>query len=416
MKPRIWGSSLLLWAAFVLVSVWLGWQGYVAEAVPYGDVSFVYEMWAAQAAQGAGTIGIDTVWVYPVLALVPILLPLLAGQGSYALGWVVLVTGLNAVAFAYLLYSARGSTRNKVQRVAAWWWLAFLLLLGPIAVARLDSVITPLAIVGLLAAVERPALAGALLTIATWIKVSPAALIAAVLVAVDRRKKVFISVLVTSGVIVAIAVILGGASNLFSFLGQQTTRGLQIEAPLATPFLWLAALGQEGYAVYYDTVILTFQVSGEGANIAADLSSVLIALGFVGILGWGMLLHHKGSNPSHVLPAVALALTMVLIVFNKVGSPQYIGWLAAPIIAGLVMERVRFVAPAVVALVLAALTQSFYPYLYAGLLNVQPLELSLLTLRNIGEVVLLAVSVWIPYESKPKATSLPYNLAGSVEL
>ncbi|BAU98691.1 glycosyltransferase 87 family protein [Aurantimicrobium minutum] len=406
----------MLWAVFVLVSVWLGWQGYVAEAVPYGDVSFVYEMWAAQAAQGAGTIGVDTVWVYPVFALVPIMLPLLAGQGAYALGWIVLVTVLNAAAFAYLLYSSRGTTRNQVKRVAAWWWLAFLLLLGPIAVARLDSVITPFAIVGLLAALQRPALAGALLTIATWIKVSPAALIAAVLVAVDRRRTVFISVLVTSGVIVAIAVILGGASNLFSFLGQQTTRGLQIEAPLATPFLWLAALGQEGYAVYYDNAILTFQVMGEGTNIAADLSSVLIALGFVGILGWGMLLHRKGSRPSHVLPAVALALTMVLIVFNKVGSPQYIGWLAAPIIAGLVMERTRFVAPAVIALVLAALTQSFYPYLYAGLLNVQPLELSLLTLRNIGEVVLLAVSVWILYESKPKATSLPHIHAGSVEL
>ena len=399
----------MLWAVFVVVSVWLGWQGYVAEAVPYGDVSFVYEMWAAQAAQGAGTIGIDTVWVYPVFALVPILLPLLAGQGSYALGWIVLVTILNAAAFAYLLYSAGGTARNKVQRIAAWWWLAFLLLLGPIAVARLDSVITPLAIVGLLAALERPALAGALLTVATWTKVSPAALIAAVLVAVDRRRTVFISVLVTSGVIIAIAVILGGASNLFSFLGQQTTRGLQIEAPLATPFLWLAALGQEGYAVYYDTVILTFQVMGEGTNIAADLSSVLIALGFVGILGWGMLLHRKGSRPSHVLPAVALALTMVLIVFNKVGSPQYIGWLAAPIIAGLVMERTRFVAPAVIALVLAALTQSFYPYLYAGLLNVQSLELSLLTLRNIGEVVLLAVSVWILYEARSRASWSPTN-------
>lgn len=415
MKPRIWGSSLLLWAAFVVVSVWLGWQGYVAEAVPYGDVSFVYEMWADQAAQGAGTIGVDTVWVYPVFALVPIMLPLLAGQGTYALGWIVLVSVLNAAAFAYLLYSAGGTARNKVQRIAAWWWLAFLLLLGPIAVARLDSVITPLAIVGLLAALERPALAGALLTIATWIKVSPAALIAAVLVAVDRRKTFFISVLITSGVIVAIAVILGGASNLFSFLGQQTTRGLQIEAPLATPFLWLAALGQESYAVYYDTVILTFQVMGEGTNIAANLSSVFIPLGFLGILGWGMLLHRKGSRPSHVLPAVALALTMVLIVFNKVGSPQYIGWLAAPIVAGLVMERARFVAPAVIALVLAALTQSFYPYLYAGLLNVQPLELSLLTLRNIGEVVLLAVSAWILYESTPKATSLPHNIAGSVE-
>jgi hypothetical protein len=200
--------------------------------------------------------------------------------------------------------------------------------------------------------------------------------------------------------VIAIAVILGGAANIFSFLGQQTTRGLQIEAPLATPFLWLAAFHEQGYAVYYDTVILTFQVMGEGTGIAADLSSILLGIGFVGTLLWGLWLHRRGSSPNHVLPAVALTLTVVFIVFNKVGSPQYIGWLAAPIIAGLVLEQRRFVSPAVIALLLGVLTQAFYPYLYNGLLNVQPLELSILTLRNIGELVLLAVSATVLYEAK----------------
>ena len=392
--------SRYLWIAFVLISIWLGWQGYTAEAVPYGDVSFVYEFWAGQAAGGAGIVGIDSQWVYPVVALVPILLPLIAGPGLYPVGWIVLVTLLNAVAFAYLLYSAQGTQRNTLQRTAAWWWLVFMLLLGPIAVARLDSIVTPLAMVGLLMALQRPAIAGVLLSIATWIKVWPAALIVAVLVAVHKRKSVLISVLVTSAVVIAIAVILGGAANIFSFLGQQTTRGLQIEAPLATPFLWLAAFREQGYAVYYDSVILTFQVMGEGTGIASDLSSFLLGIGFVGTLLWGLWLHRRGSDPSHVLPAVALTLTVVLIVFNKVGSPQYIGWLAAPIIAGLVLEQRRFIAPAVIALVLGALTQAFYPYLYNGLLNVQPLELSILTLRNIGELVFLAVSATVLYEAK----------------
>lgn len=399
-RKTYWLNPVLMWSAFAVLSLWLGWQGYVAEAVPYGDVSFVYEFWAGQAAGGAGIVGLDSQWVYPAAALIPILLPLLAGPGLYPIGWIVLVTALNAGAFGYLLYSARGTKRNALQRTAAWWWLAFLLFLGPISVARLDSIVTPLAIVGLLTAVQRPAIAGALLAIATWIKVWPAALIAAALVAVHKRKTVLISVLVTSAVVIAIAVILGGAVNIFSFLGQQTTRGLQIEAPLATPFLWLAAFHEQGYAIYYDTVILTFQVMGEGTGIAADLSTLQLGLGFVGILLWGLLLHRRGSDPSHVLPAVALTLTVVLIVFNKVGSPQYIGWLAAPIIAGLVLEQRRFVAPAVIALVLAALTQAFYPYLYNGLLNVQPVELSILTLRNIGELVLLAVSATVLYEAK----------------
>ena len=400
MTRDFWHHPVLMWFAFGLISLWLGWQGYVAEAVPYGDVSFVYEFWAGQAAGGAGIVGIDSQWVYPVVALVPILLPLVAGPGLYPFGWIVLVSLLNSGAFAYLLYSAQGTQRNTLQRTAAWWWLVFMLLLGPIAVARLDSIVTPLAIVGLLMAVQRPAIAGALLAIATWIKVWPAALIAAVLVAVHKRKTVLISILVTSVVVIAIAVILGGAANIFSFLGQQTTRGLQIEAPLATPFLWLAAFHEQGYAVYYDTVILTFQVMGEGTGIAADLSSILLGIGFVGTLLWGLWLHRRGSSPNHVLPAVALTLTVVFIVFNKVGSPQYIGWLAAPIIAGLVLEQRRFVSPAVIALLLGVLTQAFYPYLYNGLLNVQPLELSILTLRNIGELVLLAVSATVLYEAK----------------
>ena len=139
---------------------------------------------------------------------------------------------------------------------------------------------------------------------------------------------------------------------------------------------------------------------GDGTATVADLSSVFLGIGFVGTLLWGLWLHRKGSSPAHVLPAVALTLTVVLIVFNKVGSPQYIGWLAAPVIAGLVLEQRRFIGPAVIALVLAALTQAFYPYLYNGLLNVQPLELSILTVRNIGELVLLAVSATVLYEAK----------------
>ena len=401
MKERSWVyQSAFLWAMFAVVSIWLGWQGYIAEAVPFGDVSFVYEFWAGQAAGGAGIVGLDSQWVYPVLALVPILLPLIAGPGLYPIGWIILVTALNAGAFAYLLYSSAGSARYGLQRKAALWWIVFLLLLGPIAVARLDSIVTPLAIVGLLTAVQRPAIAGALLAVATWIKVWPAALIAAVLVAVNKRMTFLISVIVTSVTIIVIVMILGGGANVFSFLGQQTSRGLQIEAPLATPFLWLATFHEQGYAVYYDTVILTFQVMGDGTAFVADLSSVLLGIAFLGILGWGIWLHRKGSSPSHVLPAVALALTVVLIAFNKVGSPQYIGWLAAPVMAGLVMERKKFVAPAVVALVLAALTQAFYPYLYTGLLETKALELSILTLRNVGELVLLAVSASVLYEAK----------------
>lgn len=395
-----WHNSVLMWTAFVVVSIWLGWQGYVAEAVPYGDVSFVYEFWAGQAAGGSEIVGLQTQWVYPIAALIPILLPLLAGPGNYPLGWIMLVTLLNAGAFAYLLYSGQKSSLHRVQRTAAWWWLAFLALLGPIGVSRLESIVTPLAIVGLLAVVQRPALAGALLAFATWIKVWPAALIAAVIISVRQRRTFILAVLVTSAVIVAIALILGGGASLLSFLGQQSGRGLQIESPFAMPFLWLASAGQQGFAVYYDTDILTFQVMGDGTAFAAETSTMLLALSFIAILLWGIWLSRQGSAVENLVPALALALTVALIVFNKVGSPQYIGWLATPVVAGLVWSPQRFKVAGVVTLILAALTQLFYPYMYGGLLEVQPLELSILTLRNAGEIVLLGLALKLLYDAR----------------
>ena len=53
-----------------------------------------------------------------------------------------------------------------------------------------------------------------------------------------------------------------GAGNAFGFIDEQTTRGLQVEAPIATPYLWGALLGQRGFAVSYSFELLTFQVTG----------------------------------------------------------------------------------------------------------------------------------------------------------
>ena len=80
---------------------------------------------------------------------------------------------VNAAAFAVLL------TRGRAVAVAAWWWLGFLAVLGPIALARIDSITVPIALAGMLLLATRPRIAAVLLTIAAWIKVWPAALVAA---------------------------------------------------------------------------------------------------------------------------------------------------------------------------------------------------------------------------------------------
>ena len=93
---------------------------------------------------------------------------------------------------------------------------------------------------------------------------------------------------------------------------------------------------------------------------------------------------------------LALLLVAALVATNKVGSPQYIGWFAVPIVWGLVAGRGsarRFLPVAVAALPMALLTQLVYPGYYDQVLTVQPWILVVLTVRNALEVALLVWAV-----------------------
>ncbi len=60
---------------------------------------------------------------------------------------------------------------------------------------------------------------------------------------------------------------------------------------------------------------------------------------------------------------LALVFVAALIATNKVGSPQYIGWFAVPVVWGLVAGRAsarRFLPIALLALPTAFLTQLVY--------------------------------------------------------
>ncbi len=159
-----------------------------------------YRYWTEQADLGSFYVGIDKAWVYPIVALVPMILAGTFGFGNYASTWLALVFVLDAVAFAVLV----GWRRPSRPVALGWWWIAFLLLLGPIALGRIDSISVPVAIVAVLMLAARPRLAAFLLTIATWIKVWPAALIAAAIIASRARVRILVTAVLTSVVIVAV--------------------------------------------------------------------------------------------------------------------------------------------------------------------------------------------------------------------
>ncbi len=380
---------ITVWIAFVIAHLWLGLLNLYAPGLPLGDVTYVYKFWMTQGIVGHFWVGIDSQWVYPIVAIVPMLVSFVFGKALVASTWLTMIMLLDAVALGVLT----GWGRSRAHITIAWWWVAFLVLLGPIALGRIDSVTVPLAIIGVLALATRPRTAAVILTIATWIKVWPAAILLSIVIAARERWRVLGAAVATSAIIVAIALALGSGTNVFSFITQQTGRGLQVEAPISTFWLWQSYAGVPSTYVYYDNQILTYQIQGSGVEIAASLMTPIFAVVVLGICLLGIIAVRNRAPVTEILPSLVLALVTAFIAFNKVGSPQYISWFAVPIVLGLATEAAghgkSFRVPAILGLVIAVLTQIIYPYLYPWLLAVNPVLLIVITARNLLYFVLL---------------------------
>ncbi|GAA1956589.1 glycosyltransferase 87 family protein [Microbacterium aquimaris] len=397
----------VLWTGFLLVHLVVASAGFVFPNQPMGDVTFVYEPWAARALAGDGIMGVDQTWVYPQLALVPMLAAqALAGSVGYEVAWALLVTASDALAFALLV----GAGRSRGRVAAAGFWLLFALALGPVGMYRLDGVTVPLAVAGVLWLVGRPRVASVALAVAMWIKVWPAALLAAAVVASHRRVTVFVAAFATSAAVLLAIVAFGGGAHAFGFIAGQTGRGLQIEAPVSGWVMWQVVTGAPDAAIAYDVDLLTFQVQAVGVDLVSILMTPLLVLVVGALVILGAVKAWRGATFAALFPPLALALVLALIVVNKVGSPQFLTWVIAPIVIGLVLDPRRWWRPGALAVLAAGLTQVVYPLVYDGVLVAQPLPVALLTLRN---VLLVVLFVWAVVRTVRVRTSVAVTATAS---
>lgn len=382
---------VVLWGAFLLVHLAVAVLGFVLPTEPMGDVYRVYEPWSDAALSGDGIVGITWPWVYPQLALVPMLLAH-AFDGitrTYTASWAALVTVCDALAFAVLV----GRGRSAGRRVAAWFWLGYMLLLGPAGMYRLDAVTVPLAIAGCLWLVRRPLVGSILLSVATWMKVWPVALLAAALIAVRRRLPLIGGAVLVCAVTIAAVAVAGGAAHVFAFIGDQTGRALQLEAPVSGIYVWATVLRVPGASLYYSTDMLTYEATGPHVDAVIAVMTPLLALAVGTVAVIGAVKAWRGASFAALFPDLALSLVLAFIFFNKVGSPQYYTWIVAPLVMGLVVDRRRWRRMAVLGLVIAALTQLMYPLMYMGVLTADPMSELVLTVRNLAVGAMLAWSV-----------------------
>ena len=369
------------WALFAAVHIILIAENLYAPNGPLGDVLVTYPQWIYQGLSGDGWQGITAPGVYPVLALIPMF------AGAWGWGpWFLFVLAVNGVAFA---------VARSHARIASLVWLGFLALLGPIAVGRIDVFTVAIGVSVIALTDSNPRVTGALIAVATWVKVWPIVLGLSSLLTTRARIIAYWAISSAAGIgIIAIAI--GGTANVLGFLGDQQGRGIQVESVSATPWLWDAFAGGTS-AVTYSTELLTFEISGQTtATVAAALTLVeaLILLA----LASRIVLHRVrmvGEITTHILGLALTTLISALIVFNKVGSPQFVSWLGVAVIALVAYWHPRW-SPVLLTLIgfIALATHVLYPYVYFDFLNLQVGPLVLITARNAAEVGLLATAAF----------------------
>lgn len=356
--------------------------------------TFIYRDWTTAGFRDENLSGGPSPWVYPVLALIPMAIAGLAGPGPFFFLWVLMITVLDGVALAKLT----GWGRRREAIPAAWWWLVFVFIMGWLGFARVDGFTAPIVLIALAYGVSHPFIASTLLSVATWMKVWPAAVMLSLFTVVRQRIRVVAAGILTSALVVGLTAAVGALPKLFNFLTQQGDRGMQLEATFTTPWLWLSVLRVGDSRMYMNTDINSMQVDGPGTPFMSQLMQPLLVLAalLVAALTFWALHNGKrsgGADRTELLLAGSLTMATAFVVFNKVGSPQFMVWLAPAVAVGLAHSWKEWRVPAAMLIAIAVATYFIYPLFYDALSHNNPWMALVLTVRNVLLVVLFCWSV-----------------------
>lgn len=265
--------------------------------------------------------------LWPVRAIIQL-------SGDHAYVFLTLFSAvLIALSTAFFFYLLNRSHR------AALFWTAFTAAAGPIVYSRLDLIPGLLVAATAAALFTQPKLASALLGFAAMSKLWPAAL-AAGLVDKWNRSTTWVRLATFGGTLVvvgAITALTSGWDRLVSPLTYQDVRGLQIESILATPLIVAATIfpGQWHIA---KAPSKSYELFGPGVDQLVTASSVLMACTMLFGLAWALWRFLGDAWSPRSTALFFLTMVLLLIVSNKVFSPQYVVWFG-PLLAVLVAKQ-----------------------------------------------------------------------------
>ncbi len=200
----------------------------------------------------------------------------------------------------------------------------------------------------------------------------------------------------------------GGGERGFHYLTWHSKRGLQLEAPAAFPVLLVEPSWEivSGYG--------SFNLRGELADRTAKVMSLLMPLSALigagiaarGFWRWRFALPSadSGSRLNGIVVASSLLIWVAFIAFNKVGSPQYLIWVA-PLVPLLPLRRWPERGWAILLLVAMLATMLIYPCRYkpdliGDIIREEPLTWRGPTtfgvfLLGVKSVTLILATVWL---------------------
>jgi uncharacterized membrane protein len=337
---------------------------------------------------------------YPPLALLPLTLPrLVGGDAAMTLDTYTQLLVLQNVAFAIVTgggvawLAARGLSREGVVR-STLAYVVLTLTVSPILLWRYDVFPALLATAGLVGvAAGRPFIAGASLGAGALAKVYPAVLVPVLALYYLQRRtlgdgaRAAVAVVVTSLAILTPFLVTAGFST-FAFVAFQEARDVEVGSVLAG----FAFLGDIlGIAEAHPNFgFNAWQVSSpvvDALALPAMLATLLmvIAYGLSAICAFGAEASLANGTASTALARYALAALLLLILTNKVLSPQYLIWLVP---FGALVSRYQAYA----LLAACVLTIPIYPLYFQSLLAVDAGMVAVLNARN---AVLLLLFLWL---------------------
>jgi hypothetical protein len=205
-------------------------------------------------------------------------------------------------------------------------------------------------------------------------------------------------VLATTALLLLLAIPFDGS---LSFLGNQRSRGLQVEATGALPY-WLFAVagGHVAYGLEYGSM----QVDMAGAEIVGTVIT-LIGVALLALIGWWRL----NGRLDHVTAGdVAITLVLVMVASSRVYSPQFNAWLIGIAAAATISSQSRMRTVAVILAAVAVVTQVVYPMFPTNFVDGEAWIVLIQAARIVGlltATVLAIRAIAFPQRSAQSATA-----------